>query len=103
MADTRTRVRKPDPETAAEENITTEETVMDDGLAGDGEITDAQPVEAVQLPAELSGPFTRDGFHIRDNANRRILLCGVEGDIVRTGPGIAEAIVQKLNKAYQPQ
>jgi hypothetical protein len=94
MTDTegRTRVRKPDTEEVAfSEPVTTKEELE---VALDVTIPEAEV-----LPAVLYGGFRRDGFHIVDQAGRRILMCGVEGDIVRTGPGIAEAIVQILNKA----
>ncbi|AHC30428.1 hypothetical protein CC53_gp011 [Rhizobium phage vB_RleS_L338C] len=84
MSETRTRVRRPDA--PAEENNVAEETVI-----AESDVATVALVEEAVSATPLQGPFRRDGFHIVDAAGRRIVMAGVEGDIVRTGPGIAEA------------
>lgn len=107
MAEPRTRVRKPDAQTAEKENIVVKEPEVVNDDAKTGDFNEAQRAEAEAQaevkedavePAELYLPFRREGFHLVDARGRRIALCGVDGDVVRTGPGIAEAIVRKLSQ-----
>lgn len=111
MTETRTRVRKPDPETASEENIvaneervTVAETKDENGVTRAALTVPSSLVEegeaAAVNPTPLSGPFVRDGFHIVDSTGRKIAMAGVEGDIVRTGPGIAQAFLDYLNREF---
>ena len=88
--ETRTRVRKPDADTAEKEAIVTEETVAEEAVAEIPQVT----------PTPLVGPFRRDGLNIVDKLGQKIALCGVEGDVARTGAGIAEALVQALNEKW---
>ncbi|QIG76072.1 hypothetical protein EVC24_051 [Rhizobium phage RHph_I4] len=93
MSDTRTRVRRPDAEEAADQPVTSTEEIKEAlGLV--------QPVAEQVTATPIKGPFRREGFHIVDASGRRIAMCGVEGDIVRTGPGIAEAFLLFLNKEF---
>lgn len=103
MSEPRSRVRKPDAQTAEEENIVTkevektEEVVNDEAKQNDFAADQAKEKEEVQ-PTSLNLPLRREGFHLVDASGRRVAMCGVEGDMVRTGPGIAEALIQALNK-----
>lgn len=115
MMTSRTRTRRPDNAVAKDNDIEVSEQIEIDTPPVDGvedtSITEHENFEegattfeeAIRLdtPAKavLQGPFTVNGFYILDAKGRKIAMCGVYGDIARTGPGIAEALVELLNKA----
>jgi hypothetical protein len=86
MTDTRTRTRRPSPEVAESEDITTNEAVVVDNA------------EVSKPKVVLHGPFSVKGFSVVDAQGRNIAMAGISGDVARTGPGIAEALIELLNR-----
>lgn len=90
----RVRSRKPDAEIeqAAPAEVEQQGQPLEEVVGADENIV------STVTPAILQGPFRRQGFHIVDKTGRQIIMCGVAGDVARTGPSIAEAVVALLNK-----